>query len=1005
MPQLVLGAIYAVFFCSGAAALIYEVIWVRSLSLIFGGSHLAVTTVLSVFMGGLALGSYLIGKRIDRYGKLLRLYGALELGIGASAVLSALLFKLYPFLYVPLAQVAVTSPVYLSFIRVIFAVVALIVPTTLMGGTLPLLSKFVSRRAKSLGSHISFLYGFNTLGAVAGVAAASFILLRHYSVSTTMAAAVSLNILAGAFSILLQDRAEVVLGAASPEDKAPDQPPTQAGDPPLSMSLRLVLWGIGVSGFCALGYEVLWTRVLSVAIGASTYGFAIMLIAFLAGIAIGSTVYGLLAKRSSTQSMPLSRVVVWFGFVQILIGISALAVTAYIRDLPGQEGLLQNVFLRNPSDRFVSRQWVNLALACSYMFIPAFFMGVAFPMAGKVHASYKKLVGRAVGEVLAFNTVGAILGSAVSGFVLIYLFGIERSLQLITLINMGWGIVIILSVRNRTMPVVGASALTLALIVLLVFNPDRFRMWDARFLATYLSTSNAVKRNTETFLDKLNVSHVLYYAEGSHAIVSSIRNRAGVQTFITNGRPEASNGSWDMQCQYTLGHLPMLLHKNPRSVFVLGSGSGMTLGATSVHPSVERITLAEIEPKVLGVTRTFAKYNHNVLDSRKLRIVFNDGRNYLLTTKEKFDVITADPIHPWFSGAGYLYTAEYFKLAAERLNPGGIICQWLPIYEMTGENLKSVVRTLGANFKYVMVWLTHYDAEIIGSNSPIIIDEEDMDRRIAEPDILRDLEQVTMGSARDFLSYFVMGTEGVRAYSRGGTLNTDDNLYLEFSAPESMGDGTLMAKNVFELSRYRESIIPYLYAPRDEVARKKQLKAWEAFERASVVYDRAHAMYLNNEFGTPGFKSLMADLDSLSPKYAPWIFLKNEYREAMERNPRPLWQMTMDLIDMNGAPVKVRLAAVISRMSREYAIIDFVDNTKRVIFGTLEVTGENKEKQIHDMADDIRKGIQEAYQAEQKAALGRGQALPGEAMMLPRIKTVITSMIASLNDRDRESGN
>jgi spermidine synthase len=1005
MPQLILAAIYSVFFCSGAAALIYEVVWVRSLSLIFGGSHLAVTTVLSVFMGGLALGSYLIGKRIDRYGKLLRLYGALELGIAASAVLSALLFKLYPVIYVPLAQVAVTSPGYLSFIRVIFAVVALIVPTTLMGGTLPLLSKFVSRRAKSLGAHISFLYGFNTLGAVAGVAAASFILLRHYSVNTTMAAAVSLNILAGVFSILLQDKAEAVLGTASPEEELPHKPSTQAGAPSLSMSLRLVLWGIGVSGFCALGYEVLWTRVLSVAIGASTYGFAIMLIAFLTGIAIGSTVYGLLAKRSSIQSMPFSRLVVWFGLVQILIGISALAVTAYIRDLSGHESFLQNIFLRNPSDRFVSRQWVNLVLACSYMFIPAFFMGVAFPMAGKVHAAYKSFIGRAIGEVLAFNTIGAILGSAVSGFVLIYLFGIERSLQLITLINMGWGLVIILSVRNRKMLVLGASALTLALIALLALNPDRFRMWDAGFLATYLSTSNAVKRTTETFLDKLNVSQVLYYAEGSHAIVSSIRNRAGVQTFVTNGRPEASNGSWDMQCQYTLGHLPMLLHKNPRTVFVLGSGSGMTLGATSVHPSVESIILAEIEPKVLGVTRTFEKYNHNVLDNQKLRIVFNDGRNYLLTTKEKFDVITADPIHPWFSGAGYLYTAEYFKLAAERLNPGGIICQWLPIYEMTGENLKSVVRTLGANFKYVMVWLTHYDAELIGSNSPIIINEEEMDRRIAEPDILRDLEQVTMGSAKDFLSYFVMGTEGVRTYSRGGTLNTDNNLYLEFSAPESMGDGTLMAKNAFEISRYRESIIPYLYAPRNEVARKKQLKVWEEFEKASAVYDRVHAMYLSNEFRMPGFKSLMADLDSLSPQYAPWKFLKNEYQEAIARDPRPLWQMTMELIDKNGAVVKVRLAAVISRMSREYALIDFVDNTQRVIFGTLEVAGEDRERYIQETANDIRKEIQEAYQEEQKAVLGHGQALPGEVTMLHRIKTVITSMIASLSYRDNELGN
>ena len=334
-------------------------------------------------------------------------------------------------------------------------------------------------------------------------------------------------------------------------------------------------------------------------------------------------------------------------------------------------------------------------------------------------------------------------------------------------------------------------------------------MWDLKYFAIYRNNTRGAFNTDFNMKDAMENTDVLYYAEGVQATVSAIKVKGGSQAFITNGRIEASNHKEGIQCQYTLGHLPMLLNKNPRKVFVLGTGSGMTLGATSVHPEVEEIVLAEIEPKVLGVARTFSRYNHDVLDNPKLRIVFNDGRNYLMTTKKKFDVITADPIHPWFSGAGYLYTAEYFRLAAEHLNPGGIACQWLPIYELSVDDLKCVVKTFSENFRYTMLWLTRNDAELVGSNDPIVIDEQDLGRRIAAPGVLDDLKSVDMGSAEDFLAYFVMGTAGMKEFGSGGVINTDDNLHLEFSAPMSM-DVPTQGKNADALYRHRESLLPYL---------------------------------------------------------------------------------------------------------------------------------------------------------------------------------------------------
>ena len=980
--------VYLLFFLSGMAALIYQVVWVRSLTLVFGGSHQAVAAVLAIFMAGLGLGGYLIGRRVDGVRRPLALYGALELGIAASALGVMALLRVYPAVYVVLARGGDESILYLTAVRTLFAIVALSVPTALMGGTLPVLSRFAASGPAGLARPLSFLYGLNTLGAVVGAVLAGFVLLRLYSVSTTLYAAVAVNVLIGVLSFWLQARrppgpAHAAPGPAVTGDAAPDRSK--------SFAAALVLWGIGVSGFCALGYEVLWTRILTIAVGASVYGFTLMLVAFLAGIALGSEAHGLAAARAGADDAR-RRALVLFGLVQVVIGLSAFLVTVSLRDVPVNAVRLQALFSGGGTTSFAIRVWSSFALAFVYMVVPAFFLGVAFPLAGAIHARGRRSIGPAVGEVLAANTVGAILGASISGFALIYLFGIETSLYMLHALNVGMGLVVLAGLRRSWRLPAVAAGLTLASLLVLAVKP--LHVWDTSYFAIFRSNQPEAFATPAMVREAVENTDVLYYAEGVEAIVSVIRVKGGSQAFITNGRVESSTDLKEQQCVLTLGHLPMLLAAHPRDVLVVGLGTGMTLGATTLHPGVERVTLVELEPKVMGVARTFAAYNHRVLDDPRLRTVFNDGRNFLMTTRETFDVITADPIHPWFRGAGYLYTTEYFGLAAAHLNAGGVMAQWLPIYELTPADLRSIVRTFRQHFRHTLLWLTHYDAELVGSNAPLVIDEAELARRIAVPAVADDLRRVAMGSAADFLSYFVMGTEGMARFSRDAVLNTDDRLYLEFSAPFSIASPAVMGANVRALDAHRESLLPYLAPASTPAAREDQQRRWEAAQRAGAIRDRALALYLAGRADDPQFTSAMAALTHLYPEYAPGRFLRGEREAARALAPRPLRAESFAVVTDNGAVATVEITAVLVPVSRTRAALMFVDGAARVVYGQVYVDDYEQGDTVALVVAETMAAARGAYDARApKTAAGR-QAPPRAALVRPRIEAAIRASLA-----------
>jgi len=903
--------LYLLYFLSGLAALIYQVVWVRSLSLVFGGSHLAVTTVLSVFMGGLALGGSLLGARADRARHPLRLYAALEIGIASSAAAFYLLLQGYPSIYAPLARLAETNPLWLTVVRVALASLGMLVPTTLMGGTLPVLTRFVAGRPDGLRGRLASLYALNTLGAVAGTMAAGFLLLPRFGVTRSVFAAVAINVTVGAVAWLLPERA---FGEGSRRDAPTATPITAEGGQPFPF--RLVLFGIGVSGFCALGYEVIWSRVLTLVVGTSVYSFTILLAAFLTGIAAGGQFESILGWIARRRAAGWRLWVALFAAVQILIGLSALAVTWALRDLPLHAVRILDT-LRPGSGEFRARQIATFVVAFAFLAVPAFFMGLAFPVAGKVHAARRREVGRAVGEVLAFNTVGAIIGAAVSGFILLYLFGFERSLHLLIVANLGIGCAVLASLletRARRPAVAAVAAAALLAVAALALFPHWGRAWDRQFFAVFRNNQYEAFNTEERIRDALANTDVLYFFEGANETISVIRPKGAHQAFIVNGRVEASTTQQDRQCQLTLGHLPMLAHPNPRKVFVLGTGSGMTLGATTIHPEAEEIVLAEIEPGVLPAARTFAEWNHRALDSPKVRVVFNDGRNFLRTSRERFDVITADPIHPWSGGASYLYTDEYFRLAAGRLNPGGVICQWLPIYELNADDLRSVVRTFANNFRHVMLWLTHYDAAILGSDDPLALDPEAIDRRISRSSIREDLEEVFMGSSGDLLAYFVAGTEGLRGFSRDGVLNTDDNLWLEFHSPMSRMLARLKGDNVVALTRHRESL------------RGEDLEA-------ARLYDKAHALFLWGRAGSAEFVQAFGALRQRFPGYAPGRFLAREVEERIERQPVLRGEAAVVMRRGDGAPAGVLLSVVTLEIGPERGVVMVVDNDAQEVYG------------------------------------------------------------------------
>jgi len=784
------------FLFSGATALVYQVAWTRNLSLIFGASHQAISIVLAAFMAGLALGGVVLGRMADRLARPLRTYGLLEAGIAVAGLLLPVLLALVDRIYVASALQIEGTDWVLNLLRVVCSFAVLLIPTFFMGGTLPVLTRYVVREAREFGPRLAWLYGINTFGAVVGALIAGFVLLPHIGVLRSQMLAVAANVVIAALAILFDRRFVMGTADAAPPPVAPTPavpaaraPGGALAAPTLARSafdvwpLRLAFFGTFVSGFCALALEVMWTRGIGIAIGTTTYSFTIMLAAFLVGITLGSSLHAM---------VPLRRVHValQFGVVLALIGISSAFVSQLVPHLP-QIAVELNARLYGGAQGV--RAMSTLLLSFAVMLVPATLMGIAFPLAGRARALLREQFGRSVGDTVGLNTLGGIFGPLVAGFVLIPHLGLQRGMLLVCGLNLGYGLLVVFvyggARSDRRGFGAAAIAAGMAALALGMSLPRLLPTWDLHTMATFQNNVTLGYANADGIIDvrgRLAAAQVLYYEEGRTSTVS-VSEAQQSRAVLINGKSVATDYHSDLHHEYLLGHLPVLLHPTPRSALVIGLGAGLTLGGVTAHPEIETVTLVEIEEAVVGAARVFGDLNGNAVDNARVEIVVQDGRNYLKTTSRKFDVITADPIHPWAHGASYLYTTEYYALIGERLNPGGVMCQWMPLYELSATNLRSIAASFAANFEHNLLFQTAFDAVLIGSNQPIRLEMRALAQRLRHDQVATQLARVGLDDAMSLLVELTMDDAAVRRFAEGGPINSDDNLYLEFSSPLSIG--------------------------------------------------------------------------------------------------------------------------------------------------------------------------------------------------------------------------
>jgi spermidine synthase len=768
--------LFLCFFLSGASGLVYEVVWLRWLVHLFGATSLAVSTVLTAFMAGLALGSWVAGRRAPRIRRPLFVYGLLELAIGAYALLLPVaLGAVVPALRVVGADEA-SSYVALTLARFVLATLLLAVPTACMGATLPILAQFAAPRLRALAGPSGALYAVNTAGAVVGTAAAGLVLLPAVGAAATNGLAVTLNLAVGLAALAVSRRAEREAVPAPSPGAAP------AADEgwPLGVAAGRVAVGVAaLSGALALVAEVVWTRALALVLGSSVYAFTVMLVTFLVGIAAGSALCARRVERLRAPGVALAGLF-------FLAGLSTFAGLLALTELPylflrlfgwteGRHGLLLGL---------------QFVVSAALILAPAACSGAVFPLCVRVAGGATTGAGRTVGTLYAANTVGAIAGSFAGGFLLLPAVGIRGTLLTVTLLELALAVAVALALaqaaHRRAAVAVAAVAAGLA-----VAAPVLAPAWDALVMmsgvAVYAPRLHGLTRRQ--FDERQKRVRLLLYEEGLTTTVSVEESRGGVFLRV-NGKIDASTGV-DMPTQVLAGHVPLLVHPAPREALVIGLGSGVTVGSLLRHP-LTQVTVVELEQAVIRASRFFEHVNGRPLSDPRMRLVVNDARNFLLLGRREFDVIISEPSNPWVTGASSLFTRDFFTLARDRLRPGGVFGQWLQLYSLNPELLRTVVATFQAVFPHTLVFQTvHEDTLLLGSATPFSLDLARLGQRMAVPAVAADLGRVGIRDATELLGWLLLDTGDVRGFARGAELNTDDNARLEFAAPRALYDDSV----------------------------------------------------------------------------------------------------------------------------------------------------------------------------------------------------------------------
>jgi len=735
------------FFLSGSVALVYQVLWTRQLGLIFGVTIQAASTVLACFMGGLALGSYLAGRWSDHLRRPLRAFAIVEALIAVSALLTPTLLGIADSVFVSLVPRLENAPILTTITRIGLTALVLILPAGLMGTTYPLVLRAASRSADGIRRTASLLYAINTTGAIVGVLFGSLWLVPTMGLSRTFLIAAALNLLVAVVAWVASLN-EAPIEAAVPTTAASSPDTSPVVTTPLSGRARFtVLMVIALSGTVSLALEIVWFRILVFFLRPTTYAFASMLVAVLAGLAIGSyLVTPWLRRRANWLAI--------LGVTEMAVGITGLlSAYAMVRANDVMVWLFSTFEALNPPYDFV----LPLLFAAAFAILPtAILLGAAFPMGLILWTTGgpqdESRVGRRVGTLYALNVAGAIVGSLAGGFVLIPLLGAQQSLVLIAAIPLVGGAVLFWMARPRARMMVPGLA-TAAFLTATFMLPDVF---------------------VDVIRARYGGHHVLWHAEDAQATVSVARH-GDQRVLLIDGMHHASDGASMVGYHRAIGTLAVAVHPDPKHVLIVGMGGGSTGGGAAILPNT-RTTLVELSPSVIKAGSWFAGINRNLLENPNVTFKVADGRHFLKTTKQKFDVITADLMLPHLAGAASLYSADYYALANKALAPGGIMVQWIP--SDTEFQHKMMLRSFLSAFPHVTMWMG--GSIVIGSNEPIQIREADFALKVVYPQVLAAKAEAGLGSFELLVKQYFTNRAQIERYVGDGPMLRDDRPVTEY---------------------------------------------------------------------------------------------------------------------------------------------------------------------------------------------------------------------------------
>lgn len=782
----------AVYALSGAAALVYEVAWTRLLTLSLGHGIAAASTVLAAFMGGLAVGAGVAGPMSDHTPRVraMRLYAGLELAIAALALAMPLGLHLVEPLLARAYADGAGGPAF-PVLRLLTSVLFVALPAVAMGATFPLVARWYVPAASAATRDAGALYAANTVGAALGALATGFLLLPSLGLRGTTWVGVAMNLIVAGAAWSLAVRSarvgSVAEDGASPAIALAEVPPAVRAAPRTGKKARAVVAAavsvtapspprpmlaavaLGVSGFLSLALQIVWSRLLAPILGPTTYAFSLVVAIFITGLALGA----LLGRRLADRAVqPAAGLAVVLAAAVTAVTISASTIDGGLRAMAAA--------VAEPQATFESVLLRQVLLVGAWLLPLALALGCAFPLAIKTGTGRDESLGSDLGLIYAVNTIGAIAGSLAAGFVLIPAWGLHGSLRALGLGATAAAVALVLAagVRGgaRVWAVAGCVVAAAATALLPNWNPA-------------LMSSGAYKYASSMSPEALQVSlaagHLVYYKEGAVATVS-VRQAAGTTSLAIDGKVDASNAG-DMLTQRLLAHVPMLLHPAPRTAAILGLGSGVTLSAALRHP-VERVDVLEISPEVVEASRFFEPENAAALKDPRTRLILGDGRTHVMLGQSRYDVIVSEPSNPWMAGIASLFTREFFTSAKARLAPGGVLCQWAHTYDISAEDLRSIVGTFASVFPDTTLWLVgDGDVLLVGSNGPMAPHVAALPERwAARPEAVADLTSVGARSPFALLSLLVAEGPAVSRFAGSAPLQTDDYAGVEFSGPRTV---------------------------------------------------------------------------------------------------------------------------------------------------------------------------------------------------------------------------